>query len=351
MALPGIGDYTAGAILSIAFGVPIPAVDGNVLRILSRFTGSDLIYWTRRTGKSSAPGRRQALPAERPGAFNQALMDLGSAVCLRPPPRCGDCPLAHLCAARQGRGKQAVLPVRTPKREKTPGGDDRVPPAPHGRRRGLMPSSSKGLLAGLWEYPNIPGLLTEVSAPASWPPGGLAVQRWEKSWRAKHVFTHVRWDMQGYAVTVTGDGELEWYTAEQRRQMAIPSAFGESYPRFGRIGRRIKNGTAYYFKYGAMGPANRQMPSWPGLITRSGAGRRFLVKPQLDTRDGDHMVRSRIGWSTRASISTRCSRCRMRSCRNMPASLWMRPSFSPRRRFTTWSIWWTIAASPLSATV
>ena len=83
----------------------------------------------------------------------------------------------------------------------------------------------KGLLAGLWEYPNIPGLLTEVSAARQLAAWGLAVQRWEKSWRAKHVFTHVRWDMQGYAVTVTGDGELEWYTAEQRRQMAIPSAF------------------------------------------------------------------------------------------------------------------------------
>ena len=83
----------------------------------------------------------------------------------------------------------------------------------------------RGLLAGLWEYPNIPGLLTEVSAARQLAAWGLAVQRWEKSWRAKHVFTHVRWDMQGYAVTVTGDGELEWYTAEQRRQMAIPSAF------------------------------------------------------------------------------------------------------------------------------
>ena len=224
-ALPGIGDYTAGAILSIAFGVPIPAVDGNVLRILSRFTGSDLDILDAKNRKIFRTWAAAALPAERPGAFNQALMDLGSAVCLPgPSPRCGDCPLAHLCAARQ-EGKQAMLPVRTPKREKR-----REEMTVFLLRRtdgavALCRRPQRGLLAGLWEYPNIPGLLTEVSAARQLAAWGLAVQRWEKSWRAKHVFTHVRWDMQGYAVTVTGDGELEWYTAEQRRQMAIPSAF------------------------------------------------------------------------------------------------------------------------------
>ena len=91
MALPGIGDYTAGAILSIAFGVPIPAVDGNVLRILSRFTGSDLDILDAKNRKIFRTWAETALPAERPGAFNQALMDLGSAVCLPgPSPRCGD---------------------------------------------------------------------------------------------------------------------------------------------------------------------------------------------------------------------------------------------------------------------
>lgn len=121
-----------------------------------------------------------------------------------------------------------MLPVRTPKGEKR-----REEMTVFLLRRtdgavALCRRPQRGLLAGLWEYPNIPGLLTEVSAARQLAAWGLAVQRWEKSWRAKHVFTHVRWDMQGYAVTVTGDGELEWYTAEQRRQMAIPSAFGRA---------------------------------------------------------------------------------------------------------------------------
>ena len=71
----------------------------------------------------------------------------------------------------------------------------------------------------------MPGLLTEAQAARQLAAWGLKVLRWEKSWQARHVFTHVRWDMQGYAVVVGGSGELQWYTEEQRRQMAIPSAF------------------------------------------------------------------------------------------------------------------------------
>lgn len=225
MDLPGIGDYTAGAILSIAFGVPAPAVDGNVLRILSRVTGSNLDILDAKNKKTYRTWAEAALPADRPGAFNQALMDLGSAICLPgPSPRCGDCPLAHLCAARQ-EGKQALLPVRAPQKAKRPEELTvfllRRPDGAVALRR----RPPTGLLAGLWEYPNTPGLLTEAQAARQLANWGLTARRWEKSWQAKHVFTHVRWDMQGYAVTVTGDGELEWYTEEQRRQMAIPSAF------------------------------------------------------------------------------------------------------------------------------
>ncbi len=225
MSLPGIGDYTAGAILSIAFGAPVPAVDGNVLRILSRVTGSGLDILDAKNKKAYRAWAEAALPADRPGAFNQALMDLGSAICLPgSSPRCGDCPLAHLCAARQ-EGKQALLPVRAPKKAKRPEELTvfllRRPDGAVALRR----RPSTGLLAGLWEYPNTPGLLTEAQAARQLADWGLTALRWEKSWQARHVFTHVRWDMQGYAVTVTGDGELEWYTEEQRRQMAIPSAF------------------------------------------------------------------------------------------------------------------------------
>ena len=78
-----------------------------------------------------------------------------------------------------------------------------------------------GLLAGLWEYPNIQGLLTEEQAAAQLAAWGLRPLRWEKSWRCRHIFTHVRWEMQGYAVTVAGEGELEWYPKERRQEMAV----------------------------------------------------------------------------------------------------------------------------------
>ena len=226
MALPGIGDYTAGAILSIAFGVPIPAVDGNVLRILSRFTGSDLDILDAKNRKIFRTWAAAALPAERPGAFNQALMDLGSAVCLPgPSPRCGDCPLAHLCAARQ-EGKQAMLPVRTPKREKR-----REEMTVFLLRRtdgavALCRRPQRGLLAGLWEFPNTAGELTETLAAQQLLDWGLTPLSWEKRFSDRHIFTHLRWNMTVFRLIVAGDGPPDWVWASDDRDLyPMPTAF------------------------------------------------------------------------------------------------------------------------------
>ena len=117
-ALPGIGDYTAGAILSIAFGQAVPAVDGNVLRLAARITGSRLDVLDAKNRKIFRSWMAAAMSQERPGAYNQALMDLGATVCLPSgAPLCGDCPAGDFCIARQ-EGCQARLPVRSPKREK-----------------------------------------------------------------------------------------------------------------------------------------------------------------------------------------------------------------------------------------
>lgn len=224
-ALPGIGDYTAGAIASIAFGEPVPAVDGNVLRILSRVTGSELDVLDAKNRKTFRAWAQAAISAERPDAFNQALMDLGAGICLPGgAPRCMECPLAELCAARE-EGTQALLPVRAPKKEKRV---EELTVFLLRREDGsvaLRQREKTGLLAGLWEYPNVRGLLTEEQAARQLAEWGVSPLRWEKSWRGKHIFTHVKWEMQGYAVTVAGKGELEWYSEEQRRKMAVPSAF------------------------------------------------------------------------------------------------------------------------------
>ena len=223
--LPGIGNYTAGAVASIAFCIPVPAVDGNVLRILGRVTGSELDVLDAKNRKTFRAWAQAAISAERPDAFNQALMDLGAGICLPGgAPRCTECPLAELCTARE-EGKQALLPVRAPKKEKRV---EELTVFLLRREDGsvaLRQREKTGLLAGLWEYPNARGLLTEEQAAQQLAEWGVSLLRWEKSWRGKHIFTHVKWEMQGYAVTVAGKGELEWYSEEQRRKMAVPSAF------------------------------------------------------------------------------------------------------------------------------
>lgn len=224
-ALPGIGDYTAGAILSIAYNLPVPAVDGNVLRIVSRLTGAELDVLDGKNRKIFRQWVQAALPADEAGTFNQALMDLGAGVCLPANlPRCEECPLWELCEARRT-GKQSLLPIRGAKKEKR-----REEKTVFLLRRedgsvALRQREQTGLLAGLWEYPHVDGLLSEEQAAKQLALWGLTPLRWEKAWEAKHIFTHVRWQMQGYAVTVDGAGKWEWYTAQQRRQKPIPSAF------------------------------------------------------------------------------------------------------------------------------
>ena len=118
MELPGVGDYTAGAILSIAFGEPVPAVDGNVLRVAARVGGCELDILDSKNRRQFRRRMEAVMPRQEPGAFNQALMDLGAGICLPGGgPLCDTCPAADFCAARE-QGRQRELPVRAPKKEK-----------------------------------------------------------------------------------------------------------------------------------------------------------------------------------------------------------------------------------------
>lgn len=225
-ALPGIGDYTAGAILSIAFGQAVPAVDGNVLRLAARITGSRLDVLDAKNRKIFRSWMAAAMSQERPGAYNQALMDLGATVCLPSgAPLCGDCPAGDFCIARQ-EGCQAQLPVRSPKREKRTE-HLTVFLLRRGAAAALRQRPETGLLAGLWEYPHVPGTLTEAEAARQLQMWGVNPTKWTKKLSARHIFTHVRWEMTGYVVEVDGLGPGDWLWAEaqQRERLAIPSAF------------------------------------------------------------------------------------------------------------------------------
>ena len=226
MALPGIGDYTAGAILSIAFGQSVPAVDGNMLRVMSRIIGSEDNILDTKTRSRFRALAEEIMPHDRPGAFNQALMDLGATVCLpNGEPLCGECPARAFCIAC-AQNRQKELPVRISKtRRRTEA--KTVFLLLKGGQAALRQRPDTGLLAGLWEYPHTEGTLDEAAAAAQLSAWGVTPQRWVKRLQFHHIFTHIRWEMTGYVVEVQGDGPSGWLwcNEEERARRAVPSAF------------------------------------------------------------------------------------------------------------------------------
>ena len=223
--LPGIGDYTAGAICSIAFDLPTPAVDGNVLRLAARLTDDhrsvdtpEMKLWVRDTLASVYPARA--------GDFTQALMELGATLCgPNRPPECGICPARELCLGY--RNKTApTLPIRSPKREKRH--EDRtVFILSCGGSYALEKRSARGLLAGLWQFPNVSGFLSTEEAMRSLSQMGLQPREIRMELFRKHIFTHIQWDMKGIYIEVAAPGGgFMWLTPEQiRTQAALPTAF------------------------------------------------------------------------------------------------------------------------------
>ena len=226
LALPGVGEYTAGAIASIAFGLPVPAVDGNVLRVAARLD-NDLTPITDAGYKKQTRARFAALmPADRPGDLNQALMELGATVCLpNGAPRCADCPLQHLCLGCH-HGNAAMLPVRAAKKARRV--ENRtVLLARCGPLVGIRRRPAKGLLAGLWELPALEGHLSPEEARAALAAQGWQVQKLLSLRPAKHIFTHVEWHMNGYYIELAAppDGLTFVSPAALRADYALPSAF------------------------------------------------------------------------------------------------------------------------------
>ena len=230
-ALPGIGEYTAGAIASISFGIPVPAGDGNVLRVFSRLYNDPGIITEPAVKKAFTARVMEHQPPEKAGDYNQALMELGALVCVpNGAPLCGQCPLAALCRARAA-GTADQLPQKAKPRPRKP-----VPvtlalvESPAGFLVQQRPE--KGLLAGLWQ-PVLwegehllqaevlarlaaLGLDTGTAAPAALP-------------AAKHIFTHIEWLMSGVQLQVAAQSAPAGYVWASREQLrttyALPGAF------------------------------------------------------------------------------------------------------------------------------
>ncbi len=235
LSLSGIGHYTAGAIASIAFGIPVPAVDGNVLRVITRLCGdeSDIMKQSVRNGMEQELLR--FMPKDRAGAFNQALMELGAVVCVpNGAPLCAGCPWEASCRARAA-GSWERIPVKTKAKARRIEART-VFVIRIGDQVALNQRPGKGLLAGLYEFPNTAGHLNEQQALCWVQEQGIAPLRIQPLEEAKHIFSHVEWHMQGYMIQADelehpDDKLLFVEVDETRRRYPIPAAFA-AYTRY-----------------------------------------------------------------------------------------------------------------------
>ena len=225
LALPGIGEYTAGAICSIAYDLPVPAVDGNVLRVVSRLTDDatpiDDPKWKRMVRQQLA-----AIYPERAGDFTQSLMELGATLCgPNRKPQCSTCPCKDFCLGYL-RGTAEALPVKTPRKKRRTEVMTLFIMTCDGKYA-IRKRKDTGLLAGLWEFPHCPGQLETGGALNQVEEFGLKPKEIHKIVEKNHVFTHIEWVMRGVYVEVAEENEtFSWLTLEEiRSQAALPTAF------------------------------------------------------------------------------------------------------------------------------
>ena len=225
LALPGIGDYTAGAIGSIAFNLKTPAVDGNVLRVISRITEDDTPIDSPAYKKDIRDKLAEIYP-ERAGDFTQALMELGATLCgPNWKPRCEECPCKDFCGGHL-HGTAEQFPVKLPKKKRKVE-EMTVFIAACDGRYAIEKRLDTGLLAGLWQFPHTSGKLDPAEAMTAAEALGLRPREILRSVERKHIFTHIEWKMRGYYLEVMDcGGGFAWRTAEEiRRDAALPTAF------------------------------------------------------------------------------------------------------------------------------
>ena len=219
--ISGIGPYTAGAIASIAFGLPEPAVDGNVIRVISRAFGIRENTGIPSVRRMLSDTVRRVIPPERPGDFNQALMDLGAGICVPGTPDCDLCPLRELCDALAAGDEEElpVLPRKNPPKEER--WDVLILLDESGRV--LLYQRPEKLLQGLWCFPMLPGGETAAALPA-------AIRR---KWRlkaeqarylrdARHIFTHRVWQMKLWTARVRGEAPDGMRFCSEKELQALP---------------------------------------------------------------------------------------------------------------------------------
>lgn len=228
LSLKGIGEYTAGAIGSIACKLPVPAVDGNVLRVVARLLANDDDILKASTKKWMTKEIINILPEDRPGDFNQALMELGATVCLpNGAPRCEECPWDTVCLAHK-RGEEMMYPYKAPKKPRKIE-EKNVYLLEFQGKYALRKRPKDGLLSGLWEFPTVSCGQYGDSVDKFLDKLHELSENVDKIGRGKHIFSHIEWHMTGYHILLKSYLEEEglvWVTKEDMEaNYAIPSAF------------------------------------------------------------------------------------------------------------------------------
>ena len=225
LALPGIGDYTAGAISSIAFDEKRAAVDGNVLRVYARLM-NDFTPIDQPAFKAKVRQELEEIYPDRAGDFTQALMELGATLCgPNWQPKCDACPCRSFCKACAA-GTADQLPVKSPKKQKRQ--EDRtVFILECDGCYALCKRPDSGLLAGLWQFPDAPGKLELSAALEMTESWGVQVADVRRQLEKKHIFTHIVWNMRGFYMEVkTKIDQFTWFTAgEIAANAALPTAY------------------------------------------------------------------------------------------------------------------------------
>ncbi len=243
LKLKGIGPYTAGAIASICFGRPVPAVDGNVLRVLTRVSADDTDI-AKPSFKKETEKKLEELMSEicpdviEAGTWNEALMELGETICLpNAAPNCDVCPWKAHCLALKA-GKTLALPVKSKAKERRIEERTVLLIRDHDKVA-IRKRPAKGLLAGLYEFPNHLGYFTKKQALEHVRKMGYAPLRIKKLPDSVHVFSHIEWHMIAYYLLVEEEAfaskeqmakrkkEALLFVGEKEQKMhyAVPSAF------------------------------------------------------------------------------------------------------------------------------
>ena len=218
--LSGIGEYTAGAIASVCFNEKVTAVDGNVLRVMARLSGSKENVFLPQTKEKFKKELQKILP-EQSGKFNEALMELGETVCLpNGSPLCRKCPLSEYCVSYRdkltGEIPVRIKAIKRRKEEKT------ILILSCNGKIAIEKRAQKGLLSGMYQFPNTEGFCTEEELKAEFQPLKISFLG-----KAKHIFSHIEWYMQGYFLEMAEPSEKYlWVTPQElTEQYALPTAF------------------------------------------------------------------------------------------------------------------------------